>query len=337
MDRIGSPGSLFCAVLLSVVPAWASSIQTYAYTAAGQSSCATFATTSQVRTTIGSGSVEVSTPSAGCNVTESLMDLSGAVGPLNASSAATGGGGTTFGIFSYSGTSRSHGDYTTLGVEAEGTLSGATDAFSTRGSEAFAKMDDGYLAPSSIGPNGFVQFNYMLHGTQTVSGRGDTTLELLFAKNAGPGFLAFRANNVTGQGTTVIVNGAFATTLPGLVISTGSITVDTALSFLVPASSNEHFDLSMVLYGSAIPNASTGQPSPSSVADDFFGTLTITSINVLDSNGNLITGAQVMRDSTTIGAVASPEPGSMLLAGAALAAVALLRKNLRPSTAHRCL
>lgn len=123
-------------------------------------------------------------------------------------------------------------------------------AFSTRGSEAFAKMDDGYLAPSSIGPNGFVQFNYMLHGTQTVSGRGDTTLELLFAKNAGPGFLAFRANNVTGQGTTVIVNGAFVTTLPGLVNSTGSITVDTALSFLVgargrspveePASVGEH-------------------------------------------------------------------------------------------------
>jgi hypothetical protein len=333
MDRIGS---LFCAALLSVVPAWASSIQTYAYTAAGQSSCATFSTTSQVRATIGSGSVEVSTPGPGCNVTESLMDFTGAVGPFNASSAATGGGGTTFGSFSYSGTSGSQGDYTTIGVEAEGTLSGATDAFSTRGSEAFVKMDDGYLI-SSTGPPGFVRFDYMLHGTQTVSGRGDTTLELLFAKNAGPGFLAFRANNVTGQGTTVVVNGAFVTALPGLVISTSSITVDTALSFLVPASANEHFDFSMVLYASAIPNASTGQASPSSVTDDFFGTLTITNISVLDSNGNLINGAQVVRDSATIGAVASPEPGSMLLAGAALAAVALLRKKLRPSTAHRWL
>jgi len=326
MHHIVPLGSLSFVALLCVLPTRAASIQTYAFTAAGQSACATFATTAQVATTIGSGSIEVSTPGPGCGVTESLMDLTGAAGLLTASSAAAGGGNTSFGIFSYSGTSRAQGDYNALGVEAEGTLNGATDAFSTRGSEAFAKMTDGYTAPPTTGPNGFLQFNYMVHGTQTVSGRGETTMELLYAKEGSPQFLAFRAQNAAGTGTTVNVNGTYVTALPGMVITTDSITMNTALSFLVPANSNEHFGLSMVLYGSALPGPGSAVSSPSSIADDFFGTLTLTSINVLDSQGNVISGAQVLRDSAATEAAASPEPGNMLLVGAALIAVALLLK-----------
>lgn len=254
------------------------------------------------------------------------MDLTSAAGLLTSSSAAAGGGNTSFGNFSYSGTSRAQGDYMTLGVEAEGTLSGATDAFSTRGSEAFVKMTDGYTVPSFTGPNGFVQFNYVVHGTQTVSGRGETTVELLYAKDGSPGFLAFRAQNAAGTGTTVNVNGTYVTALPGMIITTDSITMNTALSFLVPASSNEHFGLSMVLYASALPGPGSAVSSPSSIADDFFGTLTLTSINVLDSRGNVVSGAQVSRDSAAIGAAASPEPGNMLLVGAALVGVSLLLK-----------
>jgi hypothetical protein len=324
MSNVAVVGSIFVLVLVSVLPAEASSIEAYAFTAAGQSSCATFSNTPQVSSTIGSGSITVSTPGPGCNVTESLMDVSGA-GLMHANSGASGGGNTTFGLFTYSGTSRSQGDFTTLGVEAEGTLTGATDAFSTRGSEAFVNMNDGYTAPASTGPNGFVEFDYVIHGAQTLSGRGETTIELLFAKNGGPGFLAFRAQNAGGTGLTMNVNGVYVTSLPGMVLTTNSVTLDTALSFRVPANSNEHFLLNMVLYGSAVPSASTGQPLPSTIADDFFGTMTLTGINVLDSSGTLISGAQVLRDSAA--AAASPEPGSVLLTGAALGAVALLRKR----------
>ena len=94
----------------------------------------------------------MATPGAGCNVAQNLMDVTGAAGLQNAHSAAAGGGNTESGKFSYSGTSRSQGDYNTLGVEAEGSLSGATEAFSTRGSEAFANMVDGYTTPSTMGP-----------------------------------------------------------------------------------------------------------------------------------------------------------------------------------------
>jgi hypothetical protein len=326
MYHSGVVGAVSVLALLWVLPARASSIQAYAFTAAGQSSCATFAPTAQVSNTIGSGSIEVATPGPGCNVTENLMDVTAAAGLLNANSAAAGGGNTTFGIFSYNGTSRSQGDYNTLGVEAEGTLSGATDAFSTRGSEAFANMVDGYTVSSTAGPNGFVQFNYLVHGTQALSGRGETTMELLWAKNGGPVFLAFRAQNGSSTGPTVNINGTYVTSLPGMAITTDSITMNTALSFLVPANAGEHFDLNMVFYGSAIPGASTGLSSPSSIADDFFGTLALTSINVLDSQGAVVSGAQVLRDSATA-VMATPEPGSMLLVSAALAAIALLRKS----------
>lgn len=318
MSNVAVVGSIFVLVLVCVLPAEASSIEAYAFTAAGQSSCATFSNTPPVTSTIGSGSITVSTPGPGCNVTESLMDVSGA-GLVHANSGASGGGNTTFGLFTYSGTSRSQGDLTTLGVEAEGTLTGATDAFSTRGSEAFVNMNDGYTAPPDAA---FARFNYVMHGTQTLSGRGETTIELLYDKNGGPGFLAFRAQNGGGTGLTVNVNGVYVTSLPGMVLTTNSVTMDTALSFLVPANSNEHFLLNMVLYGSALPGSSTGQLSPSTIADDFFGTMTLTGIDALDSSGNLISGGQVLRDSA-----ASPEPGSVLLAGAALAAVALLRKR----------
>ena len=325
MIHVNVFGTMSVLALVGVLPACASSIEVYAFTAAGQSSCATFAPTAQVSKTIGSGSIEVSTPGSGCNVTQNLTDLTGATGLFNAQSSATGGGNTAFGVFSYDGTSRSQGDYNTLGVEARGSLSGATDAFATRGSEAFANMIDGYTTPSTIGSNGFVQFNYRMHGAQTLSGRGETTVELLWAKNGGPGFLAFRAQNGSGTGPTVNINGTYVATLPGMVITTDSITMDTDLSFRVAASANEHFDLNMVFYASAIPGPSTGLPSPSSIADDFFGTLTLTGIDVLDSQGTVVSGAQVLRDSAA--AVAeTPEPGSMLLVGAALAMLALIRK-----------
>jgi hypothetical protein len=252
------------------------------------------------------------------------MDITGVAGLLNAHSAAAGGGNTTFGVFSYNGTSRSQGDYHTLGVEAEGSLSGATDAFSTRGSEAFVNMADGYTAPA-MGSTAFAEFKYRIHGTQTLSGRGETTMELLWAKNGGPGFLAFRAQNGSGTGPTVNVNGTYVSTLPGMAITTDSITMNTDLSFLVPAIANERFDLNMVLYGSAIPAASTGLSLPSSIADDFFGTLTLTGISVLDSQGTVISGAQVLRDSDALAEI--PEPGSMLLVGAVLAALALIPKT----------
>jgi hypothetical protein len=123
----------------------------------------------------------------------------------------------------------------------------------------------------------------------------------------------------------VNVNGTYVSTLPGMAITTDSITMNTDLSFLVPAIANERFDLNMVLYGSAIPAASTGLSLPSSIADDFFGTLTLTGISVLDSQGTVISGAQVLRDSDALAEI--PEPGSMLLVGAVLAALALIPKT----------
>ena len=91
-----------------------------------------------------------------------------------------------------------------------------------------------------MGPNGFVRLDYRSHGTQTLSGRGETTIELLWAKNGDPGLLAFRAQNGSGAGPTVNVNGTYVTALPGMVITTDSITMNTDLSFLVAATASEH-------------------------------------------------------------------------------------------------
>jgi hypothetical protein len=102
--------------------------------------------------------------------------------------------------------------------------------------------------------------------------------------------------------------------------------MNTDLYFLVPASANERFDLTMVLYGSALP-AATGLSSASTISDDFLGTITLTGINVLDSQGNLINSAPVLRDSAAAAApAAAPEPGGILLVAAALAILTLRRK-----------
>jgi hypothetical protein len=301
---------LFAAVLgialLSVVTpsAFASSLEAYAFTAAGESSCSTFGPTPQVSNTIVVGSTFVSTPGGGCNVIQSLMDLNGVPGPLTSTSSASGGGGTAFGAFNYSGSSQSHADYNSFGVQALGTLSGATDGISVAGSEGFGLMDDGFTAPLSIGANGWIQFNYTFDGTQSIDGRGSGLIELLWRKNLGPQFAAVRIQTSDTSPATLSINGEYVINYPGITLGATSASANAALSFLVPASAGEHFALNLVLYGNALPGPSTGNPNPSSVTDDFINTVTLTSIVGLDSTQTPVSDP-VLRDSAAV-----PEPGT---------------------------
>ena len=317
--------SLCAAALLGGLPARAASLEAYSFSAAGESSCGTFGSTTQVNNTIFVSSLEVSTPGPGCGVTLNLQDLTAAAGLLNASTAASGASNTAFGAFSYSGSSQSRAGFNTLGVQALGSLSGATDGLTDIGSEAFADMIDGFTVPGAAGQSGYLRFDYSLDGTQTIDGRGAATLELLWRENGDPQFLAFRAQNDSSFSPSVNINGAYVSSSPDIVITPTQITVNTSQSFTVPINFNETFFLNLVLYGSAIPGPSTGLPGASSVDNQFLGTVTLTGFDVFNSVGQQIAGAQVIRDSAAI-----PEPGGMLLAETALGALILLRRSKRP-------
>lgn len=287
----------------------AASIEVYAFTVAGQSSCPTFGPTDQVRNAIQVSSIEASTPGAGCGVTQDLQDFTAAGGNLTASSTASGGGNTSFGSYTYTGSSRSRAGFNGLGVEALGSLTGATDGFSTGSSDAFGEFTDGFTVPGANGQSGYLQVNYTIDGTQTITGRGYTTLELLWRANGGPQYSTFRAADGTaGGGASVNINGTYVNSGPGITITGNEIDVNTSQSFLVPVTFNQKTDLQVILYGSAVPGPSTGNAFPSAVDNGFYNTVSFTGFEVLDSNLNPINGAQVLRDSAAV-----PEPSTVLL------------------------
>jgi hypothetical protein len=316
-------GIILAGLFMLRAPSAASSLSAYAFTAAGESSCATFGPTDVLRNAQAGGSIAVATPGPGCNVIESQQYFTAAGGPLTAGSTASGGSATTFGSFAYTGSSDAIVDFHSLGVRAVGTLSGATDSFSVRGSEAFAMFDDGFIAPAAVGAAGYVEFNYSFHGSQSTTGRGETTIELHWRKNGGAQFLASRIMNAS-SGLTFNVNGAYLTSYPGVTLAGTTATADASLSFWVPASAGEHFSLNLALFGSALPASSTGLPGPSTITDDFLNTVTLTSIVGLDGSGNPVSGA-VERDSDL---TATPEPGAALLTASAL--LLLLGRFRRP-------
>jgi hypothetical protein len=322
--------AVFVPAVLCVVAlrARGSSLEAYAFTAAGESTggfiCGTFAPTPQVSNNIVVGSFEVSTPGPGCGVTQSIMDPTSLVGPIGATSSAAGGSGSQFGSFTYSGSSQSHADYNSFGVQALGTFSGNSDGLSDNGSEGYGLMNDGFTAPLSIGAGGFVEMNYLFHGTQTLNGIGSTVIELLWRKNLGPQFAAVRIMTSNSSPATLSINGEYVTSYPGITLGTTTASANNAaLSFLIPASAGEHFALNLVLYGSALP----GNGNPSSISDDFIGTVALTSIVGLTASQTPVSDP-VLRDSAAV-----LEPASALLAAGALvwfAALAMLgRKGAR--------
>ena len=316
--------ALFVVLACAAPRAAAASIEAYAFSVAGQSSCATFGPTAQVLNTVLVSSIEASTPGPGCSVLENLQDQMAAAGVLSATSTASGGGLTSFGSYSYSGSSQSKATFNTLGVEAQGTLTGAPDSSSAGSSEAFGEMTDSFLVAGPSGQSGYLQLNYSVDGTQTLSGRGSTVIELLWRENNGPQFGAFRVIDSSLSGPSVSINGDYVTNSPGITVSPGEVDVNADESFLLPFNFNQKFTLNLVLYGSAYPGSTTGLSGPSSIDNNFFSTVTLTSLDVLDIHGNPIAGAQVQRDSA-----ATPEPPGLLLAGCALAALSRLRAKRR--------
>src|SRR4051794_4775610 len=104
-------GIILAGLCMLRMPSTASSLSAYAFTAAGQSSCATFGPTDVLRNAQAGGSIAVSTPGPGCNVIESLQYLTAAGGALTASSTASGASATAFGSFTYTGSSDSIVDF----------------------------------------------------------------------------------------------------------------------------------------------------------------------------------------------------------------------------------
>ena len=314
---------LLCALSVhySAQKAGAASVTAYAFAAAGQSSCASFGPTDQTRALVQVSSIEAYTPGPGCNVTESLQSFTAAAGPLAASSSASGGGINTNGTFTYTGSSQSAASFSSLGAASQGTLNGAIDGFSDGSSESFGQMIDGFTVAGAAGQSGYLQINYAVNGSQTFIGRGSTTMELLWQVNSGPQFEAFRAENGLG-GPSVSINGSYVDSGDGISISPGLIAMSTDQSFLFPVFFNQDYSLDLALYGAADPGPSTGLAGPSDIENDFDDTVTLDGFVVYDSSGNPITGAQVMRDSA-----ATPEPGTLLLLGGALAMAIALRSR----------
>jgi len=321
--------------------AWAApGASAYAFSAAGESSCATFGPTEQLRNSLLAGVVSVGTPGPGCNVIESLQynpAVSGGTANATAAAATAGPINTQFGFGSTNGTSTSRAASGVLGAKARSTFAGASDAFTVRGAEAFGVFTETVLIGSLGGPESYFHGTFTVDGSMSLAGRGQGQILLAYQKDAGPQYTTFSMmmGDPLANPIVSVFNGfAQSANAPlGLTLSPGRASGSADIDFYVPMTSGVSFDLTVTLFASALTSASTGFPDPSVTETDFFSTARLTHIDVLDSafqpvSGFTIqTGSGAVYDMNGVHIAAVPEPSVWALLLMGLVTVAALAQR----------
>lgn len=312
--------------------AWAApGASAYAFSAAGESRCATFGPTAPLRDSLLAGVVSVGTPGPGCSVLESLQYNPAASGGIaNASAAAAAGPfGTQFGVGGTNGASASRAASGILGAQAKSIYSGASDAFTVRGAEAFGVFTESVSLGTVGGPDSYFHPTFTVDGSMSLAGRGQGQILLAYQKDAGPQYTAFSTmvGDPLANPIVSVFNGFSQSQIAplGFTLSPGRASGSADISFYVPMTAGVRFDLTVTLFASALTSADTGFPGPSVTETDFLTTAKLTHIDVLDSafqpisNFTIQTGSGAIytQNGVQISAVPEPSMWALLLMGLA--------------------
>jgi len=286
-------------------------LQAYAYSVDQQSGTSTHGPTTTFDSSYPGGSSDKFYPVYDSTVTPSEDFNTGASGPQTATSSASGSGNSTNGTWSGSSSSNASASYGQLGAYATASSSGSGDNGSLLGSQAFATAQDTFTI---TGGSGLATFRptYTIDGSWTNSGTF-LQLEFDYSINNGATYDAYRIQGGSGYGYTIWYNG-YQTSLPGLILTSNSVTGSTQISFDVTFAFGTSFDLTTALYAAAVPSNS------SSGTVDFASTARLTGISILQGI-NPITGFTIQSGSGTqytAEGVVVPLPAAVWLFGSGM-------------------
>ncbi|MFZ5520290.1 MAG: hypothetical protein ACOZD0_03705 [Pseudomonadota bacterium] len=270
---------------------------------------------------------------AGCNLGGGIDNRSALSGPLLA--AQTGNGAVSGG--SYSGSARARAGYWSLGVQADGTMTGATSPFTYHQSAAFARFADTLTlsAPGiATGTAGVIDFSFLIHGALSslpnppYTQQGDVALGIRV--NGKPEGIWYAFNGtVINDGLPYVRGGASG--LPGdLVLAPGSLSGSTSVRSTAGFAFQwgMPFDVEVALLVSVYPccNGTT-------VSADYLHTAQLDGIRA-GTAGGWVDGFTVVAESGATlgpqGLAPIPEPSAAALMLSGLAWLATLVGRRRP-------
>ena len=264
---------------------------------------------------------------AGCNLLGGLDDRTAALGPLTAGQTLT---AAPVPNGSYTATAQARAEYWSLGVAANGTMTGTTSGFTYHQSAAFADFSDTITLSSpgiATGTAGAINFSFRIAGAITNNPRfpyaQQVDAHLQTRVNSRFAWDVFYAT-VNGSDLPYLRGGA--TGLPGMfILGPGS------LSGSANVTSTADFDfLWGVPFSVEVALATEGSPCclGTSFSSNFLNSAVLSGIDAYSPTGQ-VTQFSVLTDSGALigagGLVPVPEPASALTLLAGLAAFAAWR------------
>jgi hypothetical protein len=313
-----------------VPSAQAATLQAYAFSQGGESTCGTFGPTSHMSNDYldgPSGKLYQLTPAAGCGV-QQIMDYSFGLAAQNATSAVTASGIASGGTFM--GNSSAHAAFGVLGVKADGNYNGLIDPTSAIGSESFATFGDALKLPGPNGVSGLLVLNFTVSGSFDTSGGAGAEFEIDYRIGSGPALMLYRIMAVDSPPT--LYYQGFVSSLPGLTVGPNSVTGTANITLGVPFTYNVPSPLTLAVFAGETPSSNHGLGGGSAAHVDFGSTTTLTGITALvggqpvaftiqSDSGTVYTAAGVQAPSQV------PEPADFGLLCAGLAVLAAVARR----------
>ena len=248
--------------------------------------------------------------------------VTGSSGTIAASSSASGGGNSVYGLWSSADQSSAWATFGELGAYASGSSSGGGDYNSLRGSQAFALARETFTFGGGSGI-GVFRPTFTIEGNFTNDQTG-LQLEFDYRVNDEPTFLGYRIQQDGTGGLSLYYNG-YVASLPGLTVTSNSVTGAAQISFDVAFVFGTPFDVTTALYAAVLPyrlGATTGTV-------DFASTARMTGISILQ-NGTALQDFTVTSGSGTVYTAQGaqvPLPASGALLGAAFGIAGAFRRR----------
>lgn len=271
-----------------------------------------------------------------CGVPVVSQHQQGAAGTVQTAATYSGSFGTLADPRSFTGNAEARAQYGVLGARAAASYTGAVDSMTLDGSEAFARQVEVLTFGGASGPGTF-RPTFTIDGSFFNVGRGDSDLSFHWQIDGGPVFMAFRLAHRSGFLSYYGPNG-FVAGFPGMT-TTGDATLgytvsgQTQFTVSMPITFGTAHEVSFALWAGLVPSSSVGLAGPSAGGLEFYSSVRLTGIELLDGLGQPLAQFSVSGGSGTVygpgGVVAVPEPPAAALLLLGLVAL-LIRRRLVP-------
>ena len=335
--------ALFGALLLCPgTPRAAPGLDAYVLTAGGNSllgatgnpfGCATFGPDAGAARFGRTFELALPTDGSICGVGSDGRSANGIAPPVQVAATLAVGFGTPSDPRTFTGNAKSRADYGSLGVQAVGSYTGASDSFTVAGTQAGARQVDTLNFGGASG-NGTYRATFTIDGSLFNVGRTDSEIEFGYAYGGGPSRLTFRIINSNSSGISLYANGGYQSTLPGMVVSGSAalgytVAGTTSFGFDIPIVFGVSQEVSFSLWAATIPRSNVNLLTASAGDASFFSSATLTGMQLFDSSGAALSSFTVTSGSGTLygpgGVIAVPESGTALMLGVGLLVMTRLR------------